>query len=111
MSPTLPMTIVKRPMAKENCNIKSIIPSFLHLFYLDIVLVHDSGLHLLWTKAAVQVCGVVRVEVGGVVGQGLEEAGAVQVATLPSHTTEANNKQFYSLLVTTVKVDYYQTLF
>ena len=81
-------------------NIKSIIPSFLHLFYLDIVLVHDSGLHLLWTKAAVQVCGVVRAEVGGVVGQGLEEAGAVQVATLPSHTTEANNKQFYSLLVT-----------
>ena len=68
-------------------------------------MVHDSGLHLLWIKAAVHVCGVVRAEVRGVVGQRLGEAGVVQVVTVPSHTTEGINKQFSSLLVTTAKVE------
>ena len=60
------------------------------------MLVHDCSLHLLGIEAAVLVCVVGRAEVRGVVGQGRGEAGVgTEVVTVTSHTTEANNKQFY----------------
>ena len=95
MSPTLPMTIVKIPMTKENWNTMNNLLILIISTYLDIVLVHHCGLHLLRIKAAVLVCVVVSGEAGGVVFQRLMETGAgTEVTTVTNDTTEGNKKQF-----------------